>query len=84
MYLGKASLSYEEPVYIQGYASVVGKKEGEGPLADLFDEIVEDPMFGGENWEDAEGRLQLRTAQTAIKMPVWNRRISGISLPVIC
>lgn len=67
MYLGKASLSYEEPVYIQGYASVVGKKEGEGPLADLFDEIVEDPMFGGENWEDAEGRLQLRTAQTAIK-----------------
>ena len=56
MYLGKASLSYEEPVYIQGYASVVGKKEGEGPLADLFDEIVEDPMFGGENWEDAEGR----------------------------
>ena len=36
MYLGKASLSYEEPVYIQGYASVVGKKEGEGPLACLL------------------------------------------------
>ena len=34
---GKQSISFREPVYIQGFASVVGKKEGEGPLGDIFD-----------------------------------------------
>ena len=67
MILGKASLKFDEAPYIQSYASVVGKKEGEGPLGAVFDEVVEDPMFGGENWEDAEGRLQAKIAQNAMK-----------------
>lgn len=67
MILGKASIKFDEAPYIQSYASVVGKKEGEGPLAAAFDEVVEDPMFGGENWEDAEGRLQAKIAQNAMK-----------------
>ena len=36
-FLGKQSISFKEPVYIQGFASVVGKKEGEGPLGECFD-----------------------------------------------
>jgi stage V sporulation protein AD len=67
MFLGRASIQYEEPVFIQGFASVVGKKEGEGPLKDLFDKIVEDPFFGGTNWEDAESKLQQDIATTAIE-----------------
>ena len=67
MILGKASIKFDEAPYIQSYASVVGKKEGEGPLGAVFDEVVEDPMFGGENWEDAEGRLQAKIAQNAMK-----------------
>lgn len=67
MILGKASIKFDEAPYIQSYASVVGKKEGEGPLGAAFDEVVEDPMFGGENWEDAEGRLQAKIAQNAMK-----------------
>lgn len=67
MFLGKASIKYEEDIFIQGYASVVGKKEGEGPLKDLFDKVVEDPFFGGSSWEDAESKLQQDIATTAIE-----------------
>lgn len=43
--MGKASLAFHEPVYIQSAASIVGKKEGEGPLKHCFDMISEDPRF---------------------------------------
>lgn len=67
MYLGQASIQYDDAIFIQGYASVAGQKEGEGPLGSLFDEVSTDPMFGGENWENAESKLQLKIAETAIK-----------------
>lgn len=56
--LGRASIRFEQPVYIIESASVVGKKEGEGPLGLLFDLAGEDDMFGCETWEEAESSLQ--------------------------
>lgn len=56
--MGKQSMKFELPVYIKNSASVVGTKEGEGPLGLLFDVIGQDDMFGGESWEDAESTLQ--------------------------
>lgn len=56
--LGKASICLEKPVYILNSASIVGKKEGEGPLGLLFDMIGEDDMFGCNTWEEAESNLQ--------------------------
>lgn len=56
--LGKASARLEQPVYIIGSASIVGKKEGEGPLGLLFDMVGEDDMFGCKTWEEAESSLQ--------------------------
>lgn len=67
MYLGEASIQYQDGVYIQGYASIVGEKEGQGPLGSLFHDVENDPLFGGDNWEDAESRLQLRIANTTIR-----------------
>ena len=67
MYLGEASIEYQDGVYIQGYASIVGEKEGQGPLRSLFHDVENDPLFGGDNWEDAESRLQLRIANTTIR-----------------
>ena len=67
MILGKASIRFDEAPYILGYASVVGKKEGEGPLGKLFDSVVEDPMFNGTSWEDAESKLQAQIAHYAIR-----------------
>ncbi|MGN0403494.1 MAG: stage V sporulation protein AD [Acetatifactor sp.] len=56
--LGKSSIRPEQPVYILSSGSVVGTKEGEGPLGLLFDMAGEDDMFGCETWEDAESSLQ--------------------------
>lgn len=56
--IGKQSIKLPSPVYINGSASIVGKKEGEGPLGLLFDMIGEDDMFGCETWEEAESSLQ--------------------------
>ena len=66
-FLGKQSISFKEPVYIQGFASVVGKKEGEGPLGECFDQVEEDEKFGKKTWEEAESMLQQRTARLAVE-----------------
>lgn len=65
--VGKRSIQFTSPPYIVGSYSLVGKKEGEGPLAPYFDEIEEDAMFGCKSWEEAESRLQYRTVTNAIK-----------------
>ncbi|MBQ2804189.1 MAG: stage V sporulation protein AD [Lachnospiraceae bacterium] len=56
--IGRASIRLEKPVYILNSASIVGKKEGEGPLGLLFDMVGEDDMFGCNTWEEAESNLQ--------------------------
>ena len=65
--IGKQSVLFDTPVYVEQYASVVGKKEGEGPLADFFDEIIEDAMLGMNTWEEAEGRLQARAVSRLLE-----------------
>lgn len=64
---GKQSIWFQEKVEIIGFASVAGKKEGEGPLGSYFDQVEEDELFGGQNWEDAESRMQKIAAELAIK-----------------
>lgn len=44
-------------MYVRGASSVVGSKEGEGPLGKEFDKIVPDPLFGQKTWEEAESRF---------------------------
>lgn len=60
--LGKQSIRFETPPYIEASGSVVGKKEGEGPLGDLFDMVSEDDTFGCDCWEEAESTLQKEAA----------------------
>jgi stage V sporulation protein AD len=55
------------PVAIKSYASFVGKKEGEGPLADQFDYINDDTTFGEKSWEKAESRMQKDTFSKALQ-----------------
>lgn len=51
---------------IRSFASIVGKKEGEGPLAIHFDQIHEDTTLGEKTWEKAESRLQKDAVNTAL------------------
>lgn len=55
---GKQSIALPQSVYIRESASVVGTKEGEGPLGGLFDLVGSDDMMGCDNWEEAESTLQ--------------------------
>ncbi len=54
---GKQTLLLPSRPAILGYASVVGQKEGEGPLRACFDSISEDSYFGEQTWEKAESRM---------------------------
>lgn len=66
MMMGQQSLQFEKAPHIISAASIVGKKEGEGPLGKHFDLICEDPMVGEDNWEKAESTLQKEAVQTAL------------------
>ena len=65
--LGRASVRLERPVYILNSASVVGTKEGQGPLGLLFDKVGRDDMFGCKTWEEAESTLQKEAIGLALE-----------------
>ena len=62
-YIGRQSISFENAPFIHSYASIVGPKEGKGPLSKYFSKIEEDDMFGCKSWEEAESTLQAQTVQ---------------------
>lgn len=64
--LGKQSMLFHNAPCVTGYGNIVGSKEKEGPLGDLFDAVAEDDMAGGANWEEAESNLQMLAADKAI------------------
>lgn len=64
--IGKYTLQLENKPQILGYGSVVGKKEGEGPLKDCFDKIYYDTLLGEDTWEKAESKLQKEAVSIAL------------------
>ncbi|MGN0142345.1 MAG: stage V sporulation protein AD, partial [Roseburia sp.] len=64
--VGKQSLQFAEAPYILSSASIVGKKEGEGPLGHCFDVVGEDDKFGQNTWEEAESTLQKEAFSMAV------------------
>lgn len=65
--LGGQTVAFSAPPAFLGYANMVGKKEGEGPLADFFDYIDADDSFGQPTWEQAEREMQARALSLALK-----------------
>ena len=74
MQVGKASLKFEHPAFVASWASVAGKKEGQGPLADEIDVKEQDETFGMENWEQAESAMQKQAADLALEKGNIHRR----------
>lgn len=56
--IGKCSIEFDNKPLIIASASVVGQKEGEGPLGEYFDRVIDDPMAGQNTWEEAESEMQ--------------------------
>ena len=63
---GRQTLVFERPPRIAARCSLVGPKEGQGPLADEFDEILEDDLLEQRSWEFAESEMLRRCAVRAM------------------
>ena len=54
---GLQTFVYPSAPVIAAHTSIVGPKEGQGPLADWFDVILKDDLLGQKSWEMAESEL---------------------------
>ena len=66
MLKGKQSILFDNAPYIISSGSIVGKKEGEGPLGNLFDKVEEDNLLGQDSWEEAESEMQKEACLMAL------------------
>ena len=82
--LGRSTFAMNRPPSILSSAAVGGKKEGEGPMAQWFDEIQNDTTFGEKTWEKAESRFQQRACELALKKQKWHRNRSNCCWPETC
>ena len=64
---GRQSISFDRHPVITAWASVAGKKEGQGPLQNHFDLQCDDTLFGEKTWEQAEKKMQQLALETVIK-----------------
>ena len=64
--LGKYTIVLNSHPSVTGYAAVVGKTEGEGPLKDEFDFVFEDDTLGEASFEKAESALQKEAVTRAL------------------
>lgn len=65
--IGKQTVAFANPPVIIGRATVVGPKEGKGPLKDYYDLIAEDPYFNADTWEKAEYKFFEKAVQLAVE-----------------
>lgn len=64
--LGKQTIKLDCPPTITEVASIVGPKEGQGPLAQYFDQCLDDEFWGEKTWEKAESKIIKETVNLAI------------------
>ena len=62
---GRQTVIFKCPPSIMSWASVVGQKEGSGPLRDAFDCICADSLFGQDSWEKGESEMLRRCVELA-------------------
>lgn len=65
--LGRQTVALSHPPVITAWASVVGKKEGNGPLGSCFDQVSTDSYFGQDTWEQGESEMLKRCFRLACK-----------------
>lgn len=65
--LGKQTVRFDKPPSIISTGTIVGPKEGQGPLARYFDVILGDDMDNEKSYEKAECRMSLDAAYKAIE-----------------
>ncbi|NLD18784.1 MAG: stage V sporulation protein AD [Clostridiales bacterium] len=61
----KQTLLFKKKPYVVSAYSIVGEKEGEGPLNKWFDDCIRDNTYGETTWEKSESKM-LKTAITEV------------------
>ncbi len=64
---GKSSFLFSSRPVITSWASIAGKKEAEGPLANTYDKTSADTLFGQKTWEQAEKKMQELSLKTLLE-----------------
>ncbi|MGB9678554.1 MAG: stage V sporulation protein AD [Thermoanaerobacteraceae bacterium] len=70
--LGKQTVQFSNPPSIESSATIVGPKEGNGPLKDFFDIILTDDTYGEKSWEKAESKMFQDAVDLALKKANFN------------
>ncbi|MGL5346332.1 MAG: stage V sporulation protein AD [Peptostreptococcaceae bacterium] len=70
--VGLRTVKLENGPTIISSAAVVGPKEGEGPLREYFDMILDDDLFGEKSWELSESKM----VETAMRKAVQKGNLS--------
>ncbi|GAW91354.1 stage V sporulation protein AD [Calderihabitans maritimus] len=65
--VGQRTVQFSNPPCIISTATIVGPKEGEGPLAHTFDKVMEDTYYGQKSWEKAESKILEESVQMALQ-----------------
>ena len=71
---GRQTMLFPTQPSIASFASVAGKKEGQGPLASYFDLVENDTKFGQKSWEKAESQMQILALEAALKKKDWQTK----------
>ncbi|KAB3531477.1 stage V sporulation protein AD [Alkaliphilus serpentinus] len=72
--IGTQTIKFVNPPLLISTASIVGPKEGEGPLGEYFDKVLSDDLFQEVSWEKAESKMtkeaiSLATNKAQLKIP---------------
>lgn len=70
--LGSQTIRLLNPPSIIATGTIVGSKEGEGPLGEYFDTILEDDLFGEDSWEMAESKMIEESVKAALSTAKLN------------
>jgi len=64
--VGKQTVKLNSAPSIISTASIVGPKEGQGPLGQFFDKVLDDDLYGEKSWEKAEAKFFQDTVEMVI------------------
>lgn len=65
--LGKQTFQFPLKPRIIGSCSIVGEKEGKGPMSKWFDVILEDDTYGEKTWEKSESKMLKQAVLLALQ-----------------
>ncbi|OXT07611.1 stage V sporulation protein AD [Thermoanaerobacterium thermosaccharolyticum] len=70
--MGLQTVKFANPPSIISSGTIVGPKEGQGPLKDYFDMILTDDTYGEKSWEKAECKMFQDSVNLALKKASLN------------